>query len=282
MKKEDISAVKLNHRLWGGMNYRNCHDWFPIHFVALVSLYWHLQEYEVNTLTTSLYHSSSRGGRMGFSITAAAVTVTVATSDMLRFCKMKFLRMSIHRSPCKHYLRRKTTFFFDPHWTQRISTRFSSFTNWENYLKALNITSQKRETEKKNPSSLKFTLLSLQCFEDLYKAQITEPELWTYLLRCGAIHSKGWEVIAARTLPAVLISGQYEKVSSFLLLVGAFPRLYQSKVLMHNTSHMSYQVQSMNSLLSTVTIMSTVMCVKHKKPLEGNHCVIDSFSSYSL
>lgn len=77
----------------------------------------------------------------------------------------------------------------------------------------------------------------------------------------------------------------WEKVSSFLLLVGAFPRLYQNKVLMHNTSfwkHMSYQVQSMNSLLSTVTIMSTVMCVKHKKPLEGNHCVIDSFSSYSL
>lgn len=102
---------------------------------------------------------------------------------------------------------------------------------------------------------MKFTLLSLQCFEDLYKAQITEPELWTYLLRCGAIHSKGWEVIAARTLPAVLISGQYEKVSSFLLLVGAFPRLYQNKVLMHNTSHMSYQVQSMNSLLSTVTII---------------------------
>lgn len=51
---------------------------------------------------------------MGFSITAAAVTVTVATSDMLRFCKMKFLQMSIHRSPCEHYLRRKTTFFLTP------------------------------------------------------------------------------------------------------------------------------------------------------------------------
>lgn len=99
-------------------------------------------------LALSLFIS---GGRMGFSITAAAVTVTVATSDMLRFCKMKFLQMSIHRSPCKHYLRRKTTFFFFfyPHWTQRIPTRFSSSTKWENYLKGLNITSQKRETEKK-------------------------------------------------------------------------------------------------------------------------------------
>lgn len=38
----------------------------------------------------------------------------------------------------------------------------------------------KKRDRKKNPSSLKFTLLSLQCFEDLYKAQITEPELWTF------------------------------------------------------------------------------------------------------
>lgn len=186
MKKEDTSAVKLNHQLWGGMNYRNCHDWFPIHFVALVSLYWHLQEYEVNTLTTSLYHSSSRGGRMGFSITAAAaVTVTVATSDMLRFCKMKSLQMSIHRSPCKHYLCRKTIFFFFyPHWTQRISTRFSSSSKWENYLKALNITSQKRETEKKI-----HLLWNSLCF--LYSALKISTRLRSQNLNYGLIF---WDV----------------------------------------------------------------------------------------
>lgn len=141
---------------------------------------------------------------------------------------MKFLQMSIHRSPCKHYLCRKTTFyfyFFNPHWTQRISTRFSSSSKWENYLKALNITSQKRETEKKNPSSLKFTLLSLQCFEDLYKAQITESwimdlsfEMWRNTSkRLGSDCSQDFAHCADQWTI-------WEKVSSFLLLVGAFPR----------------------------------------------------------
>lgn len=118
---------------------------------------------------------------------AAAVTVTVATSDMLRFCKMKSLQMSIHRSPCKHYLCRKTIFFFFfyPHWTQRISTRFSSSSKWENYLKALNITSQKRETEKKKIHLLWNSL----CF--LYSALKISTRLRSQNLNYGLIF---WDV----------------------------------------------------------------------------------------
>lgn len=75
-------------------------------------------EYEVNTSATSVCLFFHLWGHMGFSITAAAVTVTVATFDTLAFCEMKLQfshlnwRTNVRQSYRKYSLDQKNTCAF--------------------------------------------------------------------------------------------------------------------------------------------------------------------------
>lgn len=184
MKKEDISAARRHELLPWLISNSFCDPGFLVLTSAGV---W--GEYP-DHLTLTLFISRDQ---MGFSNTTAAATVTVATSDMLWFCKMKFLQMSIHQSPCKQYLCRKTTFIFIyfcyPHWAQRISTRCGFSAKWETYPNGLNITSQKERGGARGAGGFHLLWNSL-CF--LYSALKISTSLRSWNLNYGLVF---WDVV---------------------------------------------------------------------------------------
>lgn len=144
------------------------------------------------------------GGHMGFSITASAVTVTVATFDTLAFCEMKFSQKAEEptsaKAPENTLSIRKLHVCFA---LVSIAARCSCYIKWQKKTLSVYITSEKRRGKK----SLFFNslCLSLQCFEDFYKGWIIESFPWIMHIifqhshrRCGAMHPRGWQMTAAR------------------------------------------------------------------------------------